>query len=240
MPGPLFPQPVAPPNARQLPQLPNDYANPQENYLDKGVQGLLGLVGLGNDNSRANRFGQVVGAAAPLVAGAARAVPQAAEMIAWLPHPGGGHIPVRIPHPNVWGAAGTGAEEVAAAAPRVLPQARAGAPLAAQAPMSPIEQFYATNPTARVGGGTYGVAEGRTTGQFREGAGGLNSLLPANQRPYTPVGPITMMDPYQSAFMAGPPQEIASPGSAATKFMRQNRTEAELARERQQTSRGRR
>ena len=205
--------------------------------IDAGVQGVLGLVGLGDDNSRANRFGQLISAGAPLAGAASQAMPY---LVAWLPHPGGGHIPVRIPHPQAWpGAVGAG-EEAAAAAPRMLPQARPTGPaLAARAPMSPIEQFYAENPTARAGGGPYGVAEGRTTGQFREGPGGLNSLLPANQRPVTPVGPITMADPYQSAFMAGPPQDIASPGSAAAKFMGQNKTEAELARERQQMNRGR-
>lgn len=66
----------------QIPQQDGDQVGPQvplppgqsdDDYIGKGVQTLLGLVGAGDDQSRWNRFGQLVAAgipiSAPLIAG---------------------------------------------------------------------------------------------------------------------------------------------------------------------------
>lgn len=42
---------------------------PVRNAVDTGVQGLLGTLGLGNDSSQANRWGQLLAAGAPVIKG---------------------------------------------------------------------------------------------------------------------------------------------------------------------------
>lgn len=53
--------------------------------------------------------------------------------------------------------------------------------------LSPIESFYGSDPQAKVGG------EGRMTGQFEEGEGGLSSLVGAETRPLSPLDELSRL-----------------------------------------------
>jgi hypothetical protein len=59
-----------------------------DDAIGKVVQGMLGFVGLGNDDSQANRFGQVVGAGIPILKGVAASIP----LTRMLTHPPGGYL----------------------------------------------------------------------------------------------------------------------------------------------------
>jgi hypothetical protein len=54
--------------ATSIGPVPNPAGHPEDDWLGTGVQGLLGTVGLGDDTSQANRGGQVLSAAIPLLA----------------------------------------------------------------------------------------------------------------------------------------------------------------------------
>lgn len=51
---------------------PNPPGHPEDDYLGTGIQGLLGAFGLGDPESQANRGGQLVSAAAPIVSGSVK------------------------------------------------------------------------------------------------------------------------------------------------------------------------
>jgi hypothetical protein len=81
---PLASHDQLPPPMKQGPEQPTNAfgqtlpLSPEQDYPSKVTQSILGLIGLGDDSSKSNQFGQLVGAAMPIIGGIKKlAVPEA-------------------------------------------------------------------------------------------------------------------------------------------------------------------